>query len=100
MEVLNDIMPSPGSYGYGTVLRALRTPFIDTWQGRSGEAKQDARLRKKVPTYFTQGRVYELFPGAGQGAGLIDEILAAAEIVRRMVTEARLALERSSELLT
>ena len=98
VEVLNDIMPLPGGAGYGTVLRALRTPFIDTWQGRREEAKRDAeRLRSEVLPVFTQGRVHELFPGAGQSAGLIYEIMPAGEIVRRIVAEARQALERSSE---
>ena len=30
VDVWNDILPVPGSLGYGTVIRALRTPFIDT----------------------------------------------------------------------
>ena len=100
VEVLNDIMPLPGSGGYGTVLRALRTPFIDRWQDRREEARRNAeRLRSEVLPVFTQGRVHELFPGAGQGAGLIHEIMPAGEIVRRMVAEARQAMEGSSELL-
>jgi nitronate monooxygenase/enoyl-[acyl-carrier protein] reductase II len=100
VEVLNDIMPLPGSVGYGTVLRALRTPFIDTWQGRREEAKRDSeRLRDEVLDVFTQGRVHELFPAAGQSAGLIRDILPAGEIVRRIVAEARQALERSNGFL-
>ena len=99
VEVLNDVMALPGAYGYGTVLRALRTPWIDTWQQRRDEAKRDAeRLRPEVLSVFTQGRVHELFPGAGQSAGLIDDIVPAGEIVWRIVAEARQALERSSEL--
>jgi nitronate monooxygenase/enoyl-[acyl-carrier protein] reductase II len=96
VEVLNDITPSPGSFGYGTVLRALRTPFIDTWQDRRDEARRDAdRLRREVLAVFKQMRVHELFPGAGQSAGLIGDIVPAGEIVRRIVTEARQALEHS-----
>ncbi|HKZ92840.1 MAG TPA: nitronate monooxygenase, partial [Candidatus Limnocylindrales bacterium] len=98
VEVLNDIMPSPGSFGYGTVLRSLRSPFIDTWQGRRDEARRDLeRLRGEVLPVFEQMRVHELFPTAGQSAGLVDDILPAGEIVRRIVTEARAALERSSQ---
>ncbi len=99
LEFLNDIMPSPGAYGYGTVLRSLRTPFIDTWQHRPDEAKRNAdRLRAEVLPVFKQMRVHELFPAAGQSAGLIDDVVPAGEIVRRLVTEAREALERSTEL--
>ncbi len=101
VEVLNDIMPMPGSYGYGTVLRALRTSFIDTWQGRRQEAKYEAeRLRSDLQAAIQQGRLHEFFPAAGQSAGLIREILPAGEIVRRIAIEARLALERSSRFLT
>jgi len=101
VEVLNDIMPLPGSGGYGTVLRALRTPFIDRWQDRRDEAKREAeRLRGEVLPVFTQGRVHGLFPAAGQSAGLVREILPAGEIVRRFVAEALQALELSSGLLT
>jgi enoyl-[acyl-carrier protein] reductase II len=97
VDVLNDIMPLPGRDGYGTVLRSIRTPFIDTWLDRRDEAKRDESLRKDVPTYFTQGRVHELFPAAGQSAGLVHDIVPAREIVRRLVTEARHALDGSSE---
>lgn len=94
-------MPLPGRGGYGTVLRALRTPFIDAWQGRRDEAKRDAELlRPDVLAIFTQGRVHELFPAAGQSAGLIHDIVPAGEIVRCIPAEPRQALERSSVFLT
>jgi nitronate monooxygenase/enoyl-[acyl-carrier protein] reductase II len=101
VEVLNDVMPEPGAYGYGTVLRAIRTPWIDTWADRRDDARRDAaRLREEVLPVFTQGRVHTLFPGAGQGAGLIEDILPAGEIVRRMVAEARKALDGASAFPT
>ena len=97
VEVLNDILPMPCNHGYGTVLRALRTRWIETWQERRDEARRDAeRLRSEVLPFFTQGRLHELFPAAGQSAGLIRDILPAGEIVRRIAAEARQALERSS----
>lgn len=101
VEVLNDIMPSPGAYGYGTALRSLRTSFIDTWQERRDEAKREAeRLRSEVLAVYKQTRLHELFPTAGQSVGLIRDILPAAEIVRRIVAEAEQALARSAKLLT
>lgn len=102
MDVLNEIMPKPGSYGYGTVARALRTPFIDTWQQRLDEAKRDAErlMHSEVLPALAQGRLRELLPVAGQSAGLVTDIVPAGEIVRRIVTQAREALERSSALLT
>lgn len=100
VDVLNDVMPSPGAGGYGTVLRSLRSPWIDTWRGRRDEAKRDAeRLRDEVLPVFKQMRIHELFPTAGQSAGLISDILPAGEIVRRIVVEARQTLGRSNEFL-
>jgi enoyl-[acyl-carrier protein] reductase II len=100
-DAWNDINPPARSGGYGTVLRAIRTPFIDQWQQRRDEAKQQAeRLRSEVLAAAQQGRLHELMPVAGQSAGLIRDILPAGEIVRRMVAEAQQALERSTKLLT
>ena len=100
-EAWNDINPPPRSGGYGTVLRAIRTPFIDEWQERRDEARRQAdRLRGEVLAAAQQGRLHELMPIAGQSAGLIHDILPAGEIVRRIVAEAQAALERATKLLT
>ena len=96
VEVLNDIMPMPGSFGYGTVLRSLRSSFIDTWNERRTEArKQSDRLLGQLLELTQQGRIGEALPAAGQSAGLIRDIVPAGEIVRRIVEDARLALEET-----
>lgn len=101
VEVWNDISPIPGSRGYGTTIRALRTPFIDTWQHRHDDARREAdRLRGEVLAAVQQGRIHELLPFAGESAGLVHDIVPAGEIVQRLVAEARHALERSQTLLT
>jgi enoyl-[acyl-carrier protein] reductase II len=101
VEVWNDIIPLPGGGGYGTVPRAVRTPFIEEWQQRRNDAKREAeRLQSEVITALQQGRFHEIVPFAGQNAGLIREILPAGEIVRRIVTEAEEALKRATQLLT
>lgn len=101
VEVWNDIIPLPGGGGYGTVPRAVRTPFIEEWQQRRNDAKREAeRLQSEVITALQQGRFHEIVPFAGQTAGLIREILPAGEIVRRIVTEAEEALKRATQLLT
>lgn len=93
VDVLNDIMPNPGSMGYGTVLRSLRSAFIDTWGERRPEALRAAeRLLAELVALTKQGRIGEAFPAAGQSAGMIREILPAGEVVRRMAEEARAAL--------
>jgi nitronate monooxygenase/enoyl-[acyl-carrier protein] reductase II len=100
VEVWNDILPLPGTAGYGTVPRAIRTPFIDEWQARREDAKREAsRLQGEVMGALQQGRFHELVPFAGQTAGAIRAVLPAAEIVRQMVAEAEDALGRGSGLL-
>lgn len=100
VEVWNDINPMPGNYGYGTVVRSLRTPFIETWQQRRDEARREAnRLRGELRVAGQQGRFHEMLPTAGQSAGLILDIMPAREIVQRIVAEAGSALEQSHKLL-
>jgi nitronate monooxygenase/enoyl-[acyl-carrier protein] reductase II len=94
-DALNDFLPSPGTRGYGTVVRTIRTPFVDQWQAQRELARRDAtRLREEFLTAVREGRVHELLPTAGQSAGGIHEVLPAAEIMRRMVSEAETALKR------
>jgi nitronate monooxygenase/enoyl-[acyl-carrier protein] reductase II len=93
VDVLNDIMPNPGSLGYGTVLRALRSPFIETWRDRREEAQRQAEaLLAELVALTRQGKIGDALPAAGQSAGLVRDIRPAGEIVRRMVDEARSAL--------
>ena len=92
-DAFNDILPSPGTRGYGTAVRALRTPFIDEWQAQRELARRDAeRLKEMFVAAVEAGRVHELMPTAGQTAGGIHEVLPATEIVRRMISEAEMAL--------
>src|SRR5579884_1088178 len=42
VDFWNDVMPMPGRGGYGTVPRAIRTPFQDRWAGRTAEAARHA----------------------------------------------------------
>jgi len=99
VEVWNEFLASI-SGEYGTVPRALTSPFIKEWLHRRDDAKREAeRLRGEVMAAVGQGRLGELMPFAGQTAGLILEILPAAEIVRRIVAGAEEALKRATSLL-
>jgi enoyl-[acyl-carrier protein] reductase II len=95
-ETWSAIMPAaPG--GYDVVPRVIRTEFVERWERRPAEAADQAdELRAEIMATVQQGRAHELTPFTGQTAGLIGEVLAAAEIVRRMVAEAEAALERAS----
>jgi enoyl-[acyl-carrier protein] reductase II len=97
VEVLNDIQPLPGTGGYGTVLRSLRTPFMDEWGTKREEARRDgARLWAKIQARARLGRRHETLLTAGQTSGGIKEILSVAEIIRQLVAEAEAALSRGA----
>jgi nitronate monooxygenase/enoyl-[acyl-carrier protein] reductase II len=67
----------------------LRTPFYDQWAGRADELAQRAdELGPTILEAILNGRGHEYMPFAGQSAGLVREILPAAEIVRSVVAEA------------
>jgi hypothetical protein len=49
-EVINDIIPVPGTVGYGTVGRTLRTPFLDEWSSKGDEARRSGEhLWAEIP---------------------------------------------------
>jgi nitronate monooxygenase/enoyl-[acyl-carrier protein] reductase II len=94
-EAWTAIVPLPGAYDI--VPRTLPTPFIDHWRARPGEvARETPRLLEEIMAALRANRLHELVPFAGQSAGGIDDILPAAEIVRRLVVETETALERGA----
>jgi nitronate monooxygenase/enoyl-[acyl-carrier protein] reductase II len=100
-EEWQEFFPPAGGRAYDVVPRVIRTPFVDEWTGRREAARQEAeRLRGEVMAALRQDRVHELVPFAGQTAGLIGEILPAAEIVHRILAEAERALKHGTTLVT
>jgi enoyl-[acyl-carrier protein] reductase II len=94
-DALNDISPTPGTVGYGTSVRALRTAFIDNWNAHREEAAREAeRLGGELRAAGQAGQLHTLMPGAGQSAGLINSVLPVSEIMRQLVAEADAALAR------
>jgi nitronate monooxygenase/enoyl-[acyl-carrier protein] reductase II len=93
VDVLNDIQPLPGSAGYGTVLRSLRTPFMNEWSAKRNEARREGkRLWEEMQAKARAGRRHETLLTAGQTAGAISKILSVAEIIRDLVRETDEAL--------
>jgi nitronate monooxygenase/enoyl-[acyl-carrier protein] reductase II len=93
VDFADHVMPPTTAGGYVTVPRSLRTPFVDEWNARPADAERQAEgLRQELGAAMREGRAHQLVPLTGQTAGLIGEVLPAAEIVRRMVLEAEDAL--------
>jgi nitronate monooxygenase/enoyl-[acyl-carrier protein] reductase II len=100
VEFENEVFPPEGPGGYGTLPRVLRTPFVTEWNRRLDEVgRESGRLRDELMTSIEEGRAHELVPFSRQTVGMINEILPAAEIVRRMVAEAEEALRGAPGLL-
>jgi nitronate monooxygenase/enoyl-[acyl-carrier protein] reductase II len=95
VDFAEHLVPRPTDGGWLTIPRALRTPFVDSWLGRSAEVASKAEeLGQELMAGMGEGRAHEYLPLAGQSAGAIAEILSAAEIVRRIATEAEQTLAR------
>lgn len=102
VNFINNVFPvsNPNSYK-GTAPRALRTSFIEEWNQKSldevkGQAEQ---LRNTIMAGIKEGKSHELVPFTGQSAGLIQEILPAAEIIRNIVEEAVETMRSASSKL-
>jgi enoyl-[acyl-carrier protein] reductase II len=88
--------PAP-SHGYAVAPRVLRTPFVDKWNADVEAARDSADLvAAELGSAIAEGRAHELVPFTGQTAGLIREVLPAAEIVRRLVADAEAALRSAT----
>lgn len=77
--------------------RSLRTPLVDTLRDHPewlDPRSMGPRLRDAV----LAGGGHEYLPFTGQSAGLIDEVLPAGEIVRRVVAEAEAALAAAARV--
>lgn len=99
VEVWNDFL-APMSGDYDTVARALSSRFIEQWRNQRDDAKRQAeRVRREVIGAIGQGKLGDLLPGAGQSVGLIRDIIPAAELISRIVTEAEDALKSATNSL-
>ncbi|XP_077213977.1 aldolase-type TIM barrel family protein [Tasmannia lanceolata] len=91
--------------------RVLRTPFFNDWRllpehenednqpviGHSIIYAMDKEIRRfagTVPNATTTGDIESMAMYAGQGVGLIKEILPAGEVVKRLVEGAKLIIQK------
>lgn len=95
----NDAFPMPGEHGYGTRLRALHTGFTQRWSERRNELRRDpAALIAELEEAEEAGTSDELIVVGGQSAGLIEQVLPAAEIVATIEAEAEALLAGAPDL--
>ena len=95
---VNAMNPNPGTLGYQTRLRLLRTEFVDRWEARVDEVEIDpAPVLAELNEAVAAGDREALLVVGGQSAGLIRSVEPAEEIVRALVTEARAALVASAQ---
>lgn len=95
-DALNAVRPLPGEAGFGTVLRSLRTPFLEEWNAKLDEARhRRERLDAEMATAVANGRRTEFLATAGQAAGGINDVQPVAAIIAQLVAETEIALARA-----
>jgi nitronate monooxygenase/enoyl-[acyl-carrier protein] reductase II len=96
-ETWSAIFPSQGGGAYDVVPRVLPTPFLDRWRGdREGARDHADELRSELIDAITRRDTSGLVPFTGQTAGLVHEVLPAAQIIAEMESGASEALKRAS----
>lgn len=96
-DLWDAIFPKPGGAAYDTVPRTLGTRFIEDWQLRPEDARAESeRLAGEVGQAVMENRMEDYFPYTGQGAGRIDEIRPAAEVLHDLVDEAARVLRAAT----
>lgn len=94
---INALNPNPGTLGYGTRLRLLRTDFVQRWEERAAEVESDPTpVLAELTEAVDAGDREELLVVGGQSAGLIEHVEPAEAIVRALVAETRDALTKAS----
>ncbi len=99
VEFLNVLSPNPGVTGYGTRVRTRRNDFTEKWEQRRSELPEVApELVGELTEAGKEG--VDLMMVGGQSAGMIRDVLPAAEVVRRLVADAEAALAAGAALRT
>lgn len=99
VEFWKDMFPL-SAQAYPAIPRTLISPFIEEWQDRGEIVKQKAQqLRGEIGSSIEEGRFGELLPFTGQVTGQIKDILPAAEIIHRLVSEAEAVLQQIARVI-
>lgn len=86
---------------FGTIPRALRTPYVDRGNADPAAVARDAeRWRDELMTALSAGRAHEVAAFAGETAGMVTAVEPVREIVESMVREAAETLRSAATLAT
>ena len=95
---VNAMNPNPGTLGYRTQLRLLRTEFVERWEARLDEVEIDATpVLSELNEAVAAGNREALLVVGGQSAGLIRSVEPARAVVEALVAETRAALKANAE---
>jgi enoyl-[acyl-carrier protein] reductase II len=93
LDAWSELMPQRSETAYPVVPRVLQTEFVERWRGSADHGPADLeQARGQLKEAVVRRAPHELVPFTGQTAGLIRDVLPAAEIVGNMVAEAEVAL--------
>lgn len=99
-DFADHVFPPAGYGGYSTTPPVLATPFVAEWSARPADVPAEAaNLRDELMLSLRTGKAHELVPFTGQTAGLVREVLPAAELVRRLVADTEKHLRAAPSLL-
>jgi nitronate monooxygenase/enoyl-[acyl-carrier protein] reductase II len=92
-EVMDVLLPPFNRPYYPATARILRTRFLEEWGHRPDElAARADEFGPEMLESVLRGDGHEYLPFTGQSAGLVRDILPAAEIIRRTMAEAAAAI--------
>ncbi len=97
VDFFSEMFP-PRTPGYGTVPRVLRTAFVEKYSDRDLVRKDAEKIVAEwMPSLKRSAKaIDEILPFTGQTTALIRDILPAAEIIKRTVSEARSILDHAA----
>jgi nitronate monooxygenase/enoyl-[acyl-carrier protein] reductase II len=96
-EGWSELFPKADGEAYPVVPRVLRTPFLDRLWSLEDARRLAGEARAQIGEAVQKRTPHELVPFTGQSAGLVHDVLPAAEIVRRLKDETHAA---AKQLLT
>jgi enoyl-[acyl-carrier protein] reductase II len=95
---INAMNPNPGTVGYRTRLRLLRTDFVERWEARTSQVEIDpSPVLAELNEAVAAGDKEAVLVVGGQSAGLIRRVEPAGAIVRSLVAETRQALAEGAQ---